>query len=352
VSLQGTLETIPLSDVLSLLSVTGKSGELRVTGGRGDGRLWLDGGKVVGSDVPGAATPADAVFELLRLSSGSFAFDADVTAPEPGDPHTVDALLREATERLAVWKAIEAVVPSTACRVGLAAELASDSVTVSRHQWHDLVAVASAGDVQGVMQRLGLGEFDASRTVKELVDAGLVRVAPAPVRREPAAPPRRIDAPPAPPAPPAPAARTERPAAPSSTPSAPAASAPAPAPTRPSSPAARPAASPAPAKAAPPRRAAATQASDAAPARPGPAALPSREEAEELVHQLAALSQAPVSPKASARSAEDTGEEGTDQNPTATVDSNGRAARQPGSPTEEEPINRGMLLKFLSSVRP
>jgi len=180
VSLQGMLETIPLPDVLSLLSTTRKSGELRVSGSRGDGRIWLRDGAVVATDVPRAATPVDAVFELLRLTSGNFAFESGSTAPEPGEPVPVDVLVAEAQERLGEWRAIEAVVPSMGCTVALAAELGSDSVTLSRKQWSHLVAVATAGDVDGVARRLSVGEYDACRAVKGLADAGLIAVGAAP----------------------------------------------------------------------------------------------------------------------------------------------------------------------------
>ena len=45
-SLEGTLETIALPDVLALLSVTTKTGELRVESGEGGGSVWLDTGRV------------------------------------------------------------------------------------------------------------------------------------------------------------------------------------------------------------------------------------------------------------------------------------------------------------------
>ncbi|MGQ0519729.1 MAG: DUF4388 domain-containing protein [Actinomycetota bacterium] len=345
-SLQGTLETIPLSDVLSLLAATKKSGELRVSGNRGEGRLWIDAGKVVGADVPRAATPVDAVFELLRLPSGTFAFESGTPAPSPGQPSSVEALLTEARGRLDVWKSIEAVVPSTRCLVGLTPELGSDSVTVSRDQWKQLVSVAAGGDVLAVMERLGVGEFEASRTVKELVDAGLAKVAPAPARTQPeAAPPaprppsRQADTGSAGPRPPSqtpagpmarrfPAAGSHLPA--STAPARPPATAPAAAGTT-TPPRRQPAAIPAPARTEP---------------RQSPSPVASREEAEELVHQLASLSQGP-------------GAGGADQGQAVASETGSTppalAAKTPATPAgspEEEPINRGMLLKFLSSVRP
>ena len=43
-SLEGTLETIALPDVLALLSVTAKTGELRIESGGGVGSVWFDAG--------------------------------------------------------------------------------------------------------------------------------------------------------------------------------------------------------------------------------------------------------------------------------------------------------------------
>lgn len=343
-SLQGTLETIPLSDVLSLLAATKKSGELRVSGNKGEGRLWIDGGKVVGADVPRAATPLDAVFELLRLPSGTFAFEGGRAAPSPGEPRAVDALLAEATGRLDVWRSIEAVVPSTRCLVGLTPELGSDTVTVSRDQWRQLVSVAAGGDVLALMERLGVGEFEACRTVKELVDAGLAQVAPArtqpetgPVAARP--PSRQADTASVGPRPPS--------QAPAETPvrRLPTAGSPAAAPTAP-------ARTPAPAPgaagtAAPPRRPpAAVPVPARAEPRRAPSGVPNREEAEELVHQLASLSEGPGA------GSSDTGKAAATESGGTTAAHAAKPPATPANPSDEEPINRGMLLKFLSSVRP
>jgi len=341
VSLQGTLETIPLPDVLALLAATKKTGELRITGARGDGRLWLDAGQVVAADVPRAATPVDAVFELLRLAAGSFTFGDGAPPGAPGRPIAVDALLGEAQQRLAVWQSIEAVVPSMACTVRLTPDLGPERVTVSRSQWKELVAVAGGGDVNGVMKSLGIGEFDASRTVRELVDAGLVQVGKAPVA-PPSVPEQQRPAPPA--------ARTEpprvasAPTAASSSGSAPSR----PAPTAgfvPATVASRTAAPAAPGRA--PTTAAPAAAANggrsAAP-RPVPRTVPDREEAGELVQQLASLGQSQSKAPSREEPAADTAGEkkgGTAGDDGGTDECNG-----------DEPINRGMLLKFLSSVRP
>ncbi len=357
-SLQGTLETIPLPDVLALLAATRKTGELCISGARGDGRLWLDAGKVVGADVPRAATPVDALFELLRLTAGSFTFGAGAPPAGPGAAFAVDALLAEAQERLSAWQAIETVVPSMECTLRLIPELGPDSVTVSRQQWKELVAVAAGGDINGAMKNLSIGEFDACRTVKNLVDAGLVQVGKAPAQ-------------------PAPAPEASRPASPAPTPAAPVkahepAESPEPAPPRrpalttgpvPDSPTTSPRPAPRPAPVpgrAPVAVSAAPAHASAAPAlvanggrsaalRQEPESAAKGEAAEALVQHLTTLGKAHAKAAPDrAGSASAKGAAG-DQPPASKADHEVEGSVEGNG---DEPINRGMLLKFLSSVRP
>jgi hypothetical protein len=196
VSLHGSLETFALPDVLSLLSSTQKSGELRVVGGRLDGKVWVDHGKVVGSEVGRSTTIVDAVFELLRLASGTFSFESDRPAPSPSQPVTIEPVLAEAQSRLVEWRQIEAVVPSLEALVTLAAEAPNGEVTIRADQWRMLVAAGEGRPVGDLMERLGTCEFDTCRALKELVEGGLVAVAAASVAEEPVQ--REEPAPPAP----------------------------------------------------------------------------------------------------------------------------------------------------------
>lgn len=326
-SLHGTLETFALPDVLALLAATKKSGELRVVGGKTDGRVWFDAGAVVGADVGRAVGYVDAVFELLRLDAGRFSFDADKAADAPAEPTSIEPLLAEAQARLAEWRTIEAVIPSVDHAVSLAAEIHDPHVMVTGAQWRALVGVSSSPTVSAVIDRLGTGEFDTCRTLKDLVDAGLLTVA------ERAA---------APPPAPAPAPEPE---------AAPVAAEPEPAP----------APAPAPVAEAPaiPVQLEPTASAD----RPKIKALtstPATEaarleqqvpagEADELVRQVAAM-EAPATPEPEPEAPEaEVAEPETAPEPEATAET--PAAEAESAPDAEEPINRGLLLKFLSSVR-
>lgn len=181
-ALQGTLDTFALPDVLHLLAATKKTGCVRLTGSRGSGTVAVDGGAIVSvtaDHAPRSVDLAGALFELLRFEDGSFAFDPDVTVEGAGSAEDVDALLEGAGALLAEWRDIESVVPSLGARVRLRAELGSKSVTISRDQWPTLVAVGEGTTVGGLGDRLGLAELPISRVVRDLVELGVVDVAPA-----------------------------------------------------------------------------------------------------------------------------------------------------------------------------
>jgi hypothetical protein len=175
VSLQGSLDGFPLPDVLALLASTKKRGELRVAGHQGAGRVWVADGSVVAAESGSVRAPVDVLFRLLRVDAGSFSFDPHADVPA-GRPFELEPLLNEAQERLAEWQIIEAVVPSLATPVDLADALPSPKATVTAAQWQVLRAVAAGGTVDDVARAIDVDEFHACQAVKHLVDAGLVVV--------------------------------------------------------------------------------------------------------------------------------------------------------------------------------
>ena len=176
-SLQGTLETFALPDVLVLLSSTKKDGELRVAGGRTDGKVWLEKGQIVHARIGDAeAKPVDAIFELLRLQEGTFNFENDSVAPSADAPQAIDGVLADAQIRLGEWNEIAKVVPHLDAVVDMAADAPGDEVVVTRSQWSMLRRVAGGRSVHDLMVALGQSEYDTCKTVKELVDSKLASI--------------------------------------------------------------------------------------------------------------------------------------------------------------------------------
>ena len=182
-ALQGTLDTFALPDVLRLLAATKKTGRLRITGSRGSGSIWAAGGEVVGIEAthaPHAVEAVDALFELLRFQEGAFTFDAESTHDDPAPPTDVEILLAQAEALLEEWRAIEAVVPSMDAWVSLRPTLPEAQVSVAQAAWTTLVAVAGGATVRRVADELCLSELPVSRAVKELVELGLVEISDTP----------------------------------------------------------------------------------------------------------------------------------------------------------------------------
>lgn len=181
-ALQGTLDTFALSDVLRLLAATKKTGRLRITGSRGTGSAWVTSGEVVAIEAthaPHATSPTDALFELLRFEEGSFTFDADASHSEPGPATEVEGLLMASEALLAEWRTIEAVVPSMDAWVTLRRQLPEAQVAIDQEQWTSIVAIGAGATVRRMAEDLCLAELPVSRAVKALVEAELVDVAPA-----------------------------------------------------------------------------------------------------------------------------------------------------------------------------
>lgn len=177
VSLEGTLETVALPDVLALLSVTAKSGELRVESAKLAGSLWMDAGRISGFDVGNCASAVDALFALLRLGEGSFAFRGEGSVPVTTvAPQDVAPVLEEAEARLLEWPGVEAVVPSLASHLSLSGDVGAP-VTLRPDQWQLVAGIGGGRTVADVLDSLSLGEFDGCKAIKELVEMRLVHLA-------------------------------------------------------------------------------------------------------------------------------------------------------------------------------
>jgi hypothetical protein len=177
--LQGTLDTFELSDVLALLARTAKSGRLHMGGEQGTGSVWFEEGEVVAASATNMSLDgefADVVFELLRYDRGEFSFHPGQAAAEPGPPQAVAPLLRQASEQLAEWRALTAVIPTLSNGIVLVTDLVNEQVTLDRAQWRTVLAVGAGATAQQLGHALGLGEVPVLRQICKLLDQGLVQL--------------------------------------------------------------------------------------------------------------------------------------------------------------------------------
>jgi hypothetical protein len=179
-SLVGSLSDFTLSDVLTLLASTGKTGEFQVAGQNVDGRLWFDHGALSGAHVGAATTMGQAVFELACVTDGWFSFSPGLVSSS-GEPNVpIVAVLEEVRPRVDEWKEIRDVVPLEAI-VGLSPTPPGQDVQIRSDQWQVLTTVGTSGlSVKTVLDTIGGDQITVLRTLRDLQAAGLIVVLPAP----------------------------------------------------------------------------------------------------------------------------------------------------------------------------
>ncbi len=97
----GSLAEMPVSDVVEILAKGKKTGALRLSpasAARGD--VWLDGGRIVHAACPPTSAGQEALFSLLRIREGEFAFEAGVASPTRSIDAPTEWLLLEALRRI------------------------------------------------------------------------------------------------------------------------------------------------------------------------------------------------------------------------------------------------------------
>jgi hypothetical protein len=197
VSLEGTLGSFGLADVLHLLSSAGKTGRLRLDAGARTGprplaastapvgHVWLEAGLIswaTAHPVPPArpagdpaAYVVDELTELLRWTDGSFRFEPE-TGPAPerlAAPVGVDDALAEVGRRRAALA--EAGGPDgLAARLAVRPEPGPDPVTLDAGEWRVVAAVGRGCRLGELPALSGLGELRTYQVVTTLLGRGLL----------------------------------------------------------------------------------------------------------------------------------------------------------------------------------
>lgn len=185
-SLIGTVDTLPLSDLFEVLAATGKTGALHVRSEQGLGIVYFADGQLCAGEAghrcgPVPDRPAlvsrlyDVSFELFRFEEAAFEFDREGRPTWPA-PDTVDVaeVLAETERRLAVWAEIKLLVPSLEARPRLIPDCPTGGVQLDADQWRMVAAVDGRRRVTALIRMMDGSDFEMCRRLASLVEAGLV----------------------------------------------------------------------------------------------------------------------------------------------------------------------------------
>ena len=179
--LQGTIDSFPLADVLSLLNSSSRLGRLTVRGDRHSGWVEVSGGFLNAAEIEGknSLDPRSALFELLRCTGGEFEFlalDEVELSAAIAEASSLADCLQESALRLKRWEEIEQVLPSTAHQIELVRQLPSKEIVVDGLLWSLLVAVQGSSAVCDVIDRVKADELEVCAALALLVTDGLAEV--------------------------------------------------------------------------------------------------------------------------------------------------------------------------------
>jgi len=224
-ALTGTLESIPLPEVLRMLARSRKSGCLRVDAGGLQGKVYLSDGwmtfattrrdqdlradllstgmvdeagwKHVERRERGIAEIltegyepedlthfiteqiTDVLFRLSRPGHGTFDFGEDVGPHYPTEQQiNIEVCLDEAEKRIKQWRLIEEVIPGVNFRIRMVQILPDEAreVTITGDTWRLLSALSGQGTVEEVAARLGATDFQIAQVMAQMVRQGLLEL--------------------------------------------------------------------------------------------------------------------------------------------------------------------------------
>ena len=194
-SFQGSIQELPVPDIIQLVSVSGKTGMFMLVRGTERGYIYLRNGRIVHAEL-GGLSGEEAVYALAIWSTGDFQF----TPGKENDSVTIEktntSLLMEAARRLDEWKVLSRKIPGVDAVPVLKPRELGEAVTLSPPEWNAVMRIDGRRTVEEVARATGSNSFDTAKVLYGLVTADLVEM-----RARPAEAPRSAAPPGAAPAP-------------------------------------------------------------------------------------------------------------------------------------------------------
>ncbi len=178
-SLQGTLRTLGITEVLEFLADRKATGRLDIDAGSGRATYWMFRGDVNANEYlfqgEQGNDPAEATYYALSELDGTFIFDED-EAPPLGEPvEDVPSVLARTAAIAERWAEIQQDIPSVHHVLCRNTEI-DGSVTIQPEWWKAIELVGSGTTCKSLAVALDLDPLSASTMAHEMLEAGLLVV--------------------------------------------------------------------------------------------------------------------------------------------------------------------------------
>jgi hypothetical protein len=174
-SFQGSIQELPVPDIIQLVSVSAKTGMFTLIRGAERGYIYLKSGQMVHARV-GELTGEEAIYALAIWNSGDFQF----TPNEQPDTSTIErsntSLLMEAARRLDEWKVLSRKIPGMEFVPRFVRRDVAEPVTLSPLEWNLVIAMDGKKSLAEIARGMGASAFDTAKVVYGLITSGLVEM--------------------------------------------------------------------------------------------------------------------------------------------------------------------------------
>ncbi|MBW2700193.1 MAG: FHA domain-containing protein [Deltaproteobacteria bacterium] len=176
--MSGRIDEVPLPDLLQLFSTSKKSGVMVVRRDPHVGKIYLRNGKIyyVSIDDDPDLDPQKAFVRMLSWEEGFF----ELTAPSDEQfilelDDSTEGLLMEAMRLIDEFKRIEPQCPAVKSRFGMVRPLTAALRDLNEEQLDVLQLVHNHSQVQVVLDKSILNDFETYQTLMHLIRKGYVR---------------------------------------------------------------------------------------------------------------------------------------------------------------------------------
>jgi len=178
-SLQGTLKTLGITEVLEFLANREATGQLEITTEMGSAIYSFVNGGVAATDYSfireSGEDAAEATYYILAELEGSFFFDEDAQPTLTGDPESVDVVLARTAEVAEQWAEVETIIPTPGHLLTRNPSL-DGSVTIQPAWWDALDLIGGGATPLQLASEMQSNLLDASTMAYEMANAGLIEV--------------------------------------------------------------------------------------------------------------------------------------------------------------------------------
>ena len=178
-SLQGTLKTLGITEVLEFLAARNATGQLDVTTEMGTATYLFSDGGIAQSEYSftreRGSDSAEATYYVVSELDGTFFFDEDEEPIDIDNCEDVSSVLGRTADIAGQWHDVEASIPSPDDLL-IRNEALDGSVTIQPEWWKALEVVGTGKTSLEVAEQLSMGVLDASLLLLAMTNAGLLKV--------------------------------------------------------------------------------------------------------------------------------------------------------------------------------